>query len=73
MITPNKTTPLKNSIIYKMTAILDVEYDGVTVSELYRLTKSKFDGVDEFIYALDVLYVLGVVVVDKGAGRVIRC
>lgn len=59
MIYPNKTIPLKDSIIYKMTVIL--EYNArrkIAVAELFILTKSKFQDIDEFIFALDVLYIL---------------
>lgn len=73
MITPNKSTPLKNSIIYKMTYILDVEFDELPLVELYKTIKGKFDTIDEFIYSVDALYVLGKIDLDVGSGRIIKC
>ncbi len=73
MITPSKTISFKDSIVFKMTYILDEQFDEISVVELYKNTKRKFFGLDEFIYALDALYVLGRIDIDIEMGKVKKC
>lgn len=65
MIYPNKHIRFEESIIYKMIYILEAqEYSEMTISELFTKTISKFQNADEFIYSLDVLYVLDEIQID---------
>lgn len=73
MITPSKTIAFKDSITFKMLYILDMKFEEVPIGELYKKTKRKFLGLDEFIFALDVLYILGEIDVDLELGKVKRC
>ena len=73
MITPSKTISFKNSITYKMLYILDDQFDEIPLVELYKNTKRKFLGLDEFIFAIDALYILGEIDVDLELGKVIKC
>ena len=73
MITPNKATPFKDSIIFKMTYILDEQFETIHLAELYKNTKAKFSGLDEYIYAIDTLYVLGRIELDMSSGEVKKC
>ncbi|WP_299492355.1 ABC-three component system middle component 7 [uncultured Shewanella sp.] len=73
MITPSKTIPLKESIIFKMTYILDVEFEETSLSEIYKKTKAKFIDLEEFIYAIDILFVLGKIEVNLDLGKVKKC
>lgn len=73
MITPSKTIPFKDSIVFKMTYILDEDFDDILLTKLYGITKKKFSGIDEFMYAIDVLYVLGKVEIDIDTGKVSKC
>lgn len=73
MITPSKTIPFKDSIAFKMIYILDERFDEIFLVDLYRKTKGCFSGSDEFIYALDALYVLGKIDMNLKAGKVIKC
>ncbi|MDO6636755.1 hypothetical protein Q4540_09050 [Pseudoalteromonas carrageenovora] len=73
MITPSKTISFKNSITYKMLYILDEQFDEMSVVELYKKTKRKFLGLDEFIFAIDVLYILGEIDVDLELGKIRKC
>nr|WP_299036318.1 ABC-three component system middle component 7 [uncultured Tenacibaculum sp.] len=65
MIYPNKHITFEESIIFKMISILEnsSEYE-VDIHELFKRTKKKFKNADEFIYSLDVLYVLDMIEVD---------
>lgn len=73
MITPSKTISFKDSISFKMMFILDERFDEIFLIELYKNTKSMFLGLDEFIYALDALYVLGKIDIDIELGKVKKC
>lgn len=65
MIYPNKHIRFEESIIYKMIYLLEAqEYSEMTISELFTKTISKFQNVDEFIYSLDVLYILDEIEID---------
>lgn len=68
MIVPTKFTRLEESTIFKMRAILEEKPLAETVPELLGRTIGKFQDVSEFLHALDVLYVLGVLDVDAVSG-----
>ena len=73
MITSSKTIPFKNSITFKMLYILDEQFDEIALTELYKKTKRRFLGLDEFIFAIDALYILGEIDVDLELGKIIKC
>ncbi len=65
MIYPNKHIRLEESIIYKMIEILEIGKDKeIGIHDLYSKTKSKFKNIDEFIYSLDVLYIMEMINMD---------
>jgi hypothetical protein len=65
MIYPNKHIRLQESIIYKMTHLLEQRRSTeIDIHELYQLCSNHFGSVDEFILSLDVLYVLDLVEID---------
>lgn len=64
MITPNKFISLDQSILSKLEVVLDHLTSRTSVRELYRDVAHRFDTVDQFLLAVDVLYVLGRVDVD---------
>lgn len=59
MITPNKFIPLDESILSKLEIVLDEQSNEMGIRELYRAVAHRFDTADQFLLALDVLYVLG--------------
>jgi len=61
MLVPSKFTKLQESTIFKMRCILANKKEGEKVSEIYLRTKDVFYDASEFLHALDVLYVLGLV------------
>lgn len=76
MIVPSKFTPFKNSVVSRIPCLLDAlsqEEGGLFVYELYRRTESSFEDVGEFILALDSLFVLGRVQLDKSTGVIGVC
>lgn len=65
MIYPNKNIRFEESIIFKMVSILDrKDFSDIKITDLYKETQMKFQNADEFIYSLDVLYVLEMIEVD---------
>lgn len=69
MILPNKVLKFEDSILGKLTYILDVLKKGdIVIGDLYQELSDKLDDVNSFILALDVLFVLNAVVLDKGSG-----
>lgn len=71
MIVPNKVMSFSDSIIGKMPIILKkLSYKELLIHELYIVTENHFDGIEEFIYALDVLYLLDAINVDFEKGVV---
>ncbi|MEZ9175502.1 ABC-three component system middle component 7 [Vibrio kanaloae] len=72
MIIPNKSVPFKKTMIHKMLAIIELEFDEIAISELYAKTKSKFCSMDEFVYSLDLLYVLDKITINE-FGLVKKC
>ena len=73
MITPSKSTPLEKSIIYKMTYIISQDFDVISLSELYKKTKKHFSDIDEFIYSIDVLYIIDAINFDTEKGTITKC
>lgn len=61
MLVPSKFTRLEESTIFKMKCILDNNKKNESIAEIYSRTKNFFYDSSEFLLALDVLYVLGLV------------
>lgn len=72
MIVPNKVIRYSESIIGKMTIILDYisEEKVMTIKDLFLSTQDSFEVIDEFIYSLDVLFLLDAIKVDFNKGVV---
>ncbi len=65
MIYPNKNIRFEESIIYKMISVLELKNDlEVNIHDLFTKTRKHFKNADEFILALDVLYVLDMIEVN---------
>ena len=73
MITPTKSTPLQESIIYKMTYILGLKFETITVLDLYRKTRKHFNSIEELVWSLDVLYILDKIEIDRSSGVITKC
>lgn len=64
MITPNKFTTFEQSVLSKLGVLLSQNVSEIALEELYAATEKHFGSVDQFLYAIDVLYVLGRIEVD---------
>ncbi|VVE72463.1 hypothetical protein PAN31117_04398 [Pandoraea anapnoica] len=63
MITPNKFISFDQSVLAKLPA-LQIDKKTIGIHDLYMTVSGEFENIDEFIYALDVLYILNEVNVD---------
>ncbi|WLV24109.1 hypothetical protein QR721_10735 [Aciduricibacillus chroicocephali] len=71
MIVPNKVISFSESTIGKMPIILEyLSKQDMTVKELFFTTQDYFEEIDEFIYSLDVLFLLNAIKVDFDKGVV---
>ncbi|MFZ6638406.1 ABC-three component system middle component 7 [Undibacterium sp. TC4M20W] len=69
MITPNKFITLKQSVLGRLPLLL-ASSSPITLHQLYMDLESEFPDINEFIFALDSLYVLGRIHVDLENGIV---
>lgn len=65
MIVPNKATPLRESILFKMLAILEEDFEAIGLLELYDKVSHLFEGIDEFVFSLDVLFIIEKIKVNE--------
>ncbi|WP_289693427.1 ABC-three component system middle component 7 [Escherichia coli] len=72
MIVPNKATSLRESILFKMLAILEDDFEKIGLLELYDKVSHLFDGIDEFVFSLDVLFIIEKIRVNE-KGIVEKC
>ncbi|KVC68245.1 hypothetical protein WI73_17595 [Burkholderia ubonensis] len=63
MITPNKFISFDQSVLAKLPA-MRVDQKTVGIHDLYSAVSNVFESVDEFIYAIDVLYILNKINID---------
>ncbi|HAF98259.1 MULTISPECIES: ABC-three component system middle component 7 [Paenibacillus] len=70
MIVPNKIISFENSIINRMLIILEMLRinKNYRVADLFVELGPEFEGIDEFIYSLDVLFLLDVIDLDTDSG-----
>lgn len=65
MIIPNKFIPFDESVISKLEVILREIHDEEELLHLYHKVERNFTGIDQFLYALDVLYALDRIIIDE--------
>lgn len=69
MITPSKFISFEQSILSKLPTLL-VEQRRIGIHDLYSAVADEFEGIDQFIFTLDVLYVLDKINIDFDSGVV---
>jgi ABC-three component (ABC-3C) system Middle Component 7 len=73
MIVPNKFISFDKSVLSKLHLVLDADFEYISISELFLKTSKYFEDVSEFIFSLDVLYVLGKIEFDRKTGILKKC
>lgn len=67
MITPNKIITIDESVLGKLGVILRAGPEKTDAVSLYRKVSDKFESIDQFLLALDTLYILGKIDIDFSA------
>lgn len=71
MIVPNKALSLDESVLGRLSWILKAGPDEQHLRDLYRMVSKQFESIDQFLLALDVLYILGRIDIDFQRKKVI--
>jgi len=71
MITPNKVVPLSASVLGQLPHVLKVGTDPTQLAELFQKVGDKFESIDQFLLALDVLFLLDRLTVDFRTEKVV--
>jgi hypothetical protein len=71
MITPNKVVPLNASVLGHLAHVLKLGPDSINVLDLFQQAGDKFESIDQFLLALDVLFVLDRLTVDFSTEKVV--
>lgn len=71
MITPNKVVPLSASVLGRLTHVLKAGPDPISLVELFHQLGDKFESIDQFLLALDVLFLLDRLSIDFSTEKVI--
>lgn len=69
MIVPNKAIPYSASLLSKLSVILSRVNAPITPVELYRQLHPSFDDLNQFLLALDTLYLLEKITIEDGELR----
>lgn len=59
MIAPNKAIALNDSALSRVSVILRRGPETVDLQTLWERTSGRFESIDQFLIALDILFVLG--------------
>ena len=70
MLIPSKFTRLEESTLFKMKSILADKLQGETIQDVYHRTRDVFQDASEFLHALDILFVLGMMEIDEETGLI---
>jgi hypothetical protein len=70
LITPNKVITLRESALGRTPIILREKGSHGNLASLYDRVRKDFESIDQFLLALDLLYILGQIEVDFSTGVV---
>lgn len=68
MITPSKFVPLDDSVLAKLPVLLSEGPGPIALGALYQRMQSHFESLDQFMLAIDVLYLLEKIDVNLTSG-----
>lgn len=73
MIIPNKFVTYDESALGKVDKIYGLFDRNVSVSELYEKSQGVITSIDQFMYALDILYLNDKIDINFDTGMVVKC
>jgi len=59
VITPNKVLSLDESALSRLAVIMQQSQESADLVTLYRSIADRFESIDQFLIALDILFVIG--------------
>ncbi len=65
---PNKVISIKKSILWKLPDFVECIKVNNNLVEVYHLLEKDFDDINEFLYAIDILYLLDMIEIDSEKG-----
>lgn len=72
MLLPSKIVKYEESVLSKLPILIKIiEKKDISVNALFKKSKVYFDEPLEFIYALDILYCLDKIEIDKKEGKIL--
>jgi hypothetical protein len=71
VITPNKVVPLSASVLGHLTRVLKAGPDPTHLVDLFKQIGDQFESIDQFLLALDVLFLLDRLTIDFSTERVV--
>ncbi len=72
MLLPNKFASLKESALAEAAFLLERLKEPVPLTVLYSSTRSRFAGIADFVYTIDLLHILNKVAIDTTSGVIHR-
>lgn len=71
---PNKVISIKKSILWILPDIVETIEENDNISDVYKELEKKIIDINEFLYALDILYLLDMIEIDveKGTYRYVK-
>ncbi|MGQ8411046.1 ABC-three component system middle component 7 [Pseudomonas aeruginosa] len=73
MITPNKFIPFAESSLGYAEKVHAATELPISIGELYKKTSSSVGPIEQFLYAIEILYLSNVIQVNLTTGIVSRC
>jgi hypothetical protein len=70
MITPNKVLSLDESALGRISVILREGPEAIALNTLYHRVSDRFESIDQFLLALDLLFVLGRITINPATRTV---
>lgn len=71
MITPNKVVTLEKSALGLLSVILIEGPGQISLLDLYHRTANEFENIDQFLLAIDLLYILDRIEINFDTGALI--
>jgi len=73
MISPSKFVTYNESALSKVEKLYNLFEESMFIGELYDSAKKYIDSIDQFMYAIEILYLNDKILVDFDSGLVKKC
>ena len=66
---PNKVVSIKKSILWKLPDVVECIKDNNNLVEAYYSIEKKLEDINEFLFCIDILYLLDMIEIDDKKGN----